>query len=56
MLDVSNEVLQDSIIALESQIFEEERNNRLHGVADIGSKNLRVMLGILRNELFSREL
>lgn len=56
MLEVSREVLQDTIIALENQIFEEERNNRVHGVFSIDSRNLRVMLSVLRNELSSREM
>lgn len=56
MLEVSIEVLQDSIITLESQIFEDERNNRVHGVSSIDSENLRIMLSVLRNELSSREM
>lgn len=54
MLDVSREVLQDTIITLESQIFEEERNSRVHGVSNVSGENLRVMLSVLRNELSGR--
>lgn len=53
MLEVSNEVLQDTIIALESQIFEIERNNRIHRTG-INGDNVRTMLQVLRNELLSR--
>lgn len=56
MVEVSREVLQDTIIALESQIYEEERNSKVHGVSDVSGNNLRVMLSVLRNELSSREM
>jgi len=54
MKHVSKEVLQDSIIVLESQLSVEERNMKIHRVSSVDSENLRVMLGILRNELGSR--
>ena len=54
MLEVSKEVLLDSIIALESKLFEVERNNRIHKVAGINGDNLKVMLEVLRHELLSR--
>lgn len=54
MLEVSNEVLQDSIITLQDRLFEIERNNRIHNITDVSGNNLRTMLQVLRNELLSR--
>lgn len=53
MLDVSVEVLQDSILALESRLFEIERNNRIHRLG-ISEDNIRTMLQVLRMELLGR--
>lgn len=54
MLKVSTEVLQDSIVALDSKLFEIERNERIHNVAGISGNNIRTMLQVLRAELLSR--
>ena len=54
MLNVSNEVLQDSIIGLQAQLFEIERNNRIHNITDVSGNNIRTMLQVLRMELLSR--
>lgn len=53
MLDVSVGVLQDSILALESRLFEIERNNRIHRLG-ISEDNIRTMFQVLRTELLSR--
>lgn len=54
MLEVSTEVLQDSILALDSKLFEIERNERTHNVAGISGNNIRTMLQVLRAELLNR--
>lgn len=53
MLDVSVEVLQDSILALETRLYEIERNNRIHRLG-ISEDNIRTMLQVLRTELMGR--